>query len=138
MQSRNRHFCPQLCSLLLGLSVAFSAPIKAADEAMKLACKYDSANLSDTDKEKGYAIDCRNRTDDRCPPQYFVLDASWKVQGDESVLNTTATSGLGETSVQTTTVNRATLRFTFRWQMASKDGQPPVLTGEGSCVVVGK
>jgi hypothetical protein len=55
--------------------------------------------------------------------------------GDESVLNTTVTGGLGDTSTQTVTVNRSTLRFTFRWEMASKERPPPILTGEGSCVV---
>lgn len=135
MQSRRKRFRPDLWSLLLGLSLVLSPSIKAADEPMKLGCRYDSASLSDSGKDKGYAIDCRNRTDDRCPPQRFVLDSRWKVQGDESVLNTTVTGGLGDTSTQTVTVNRATLRFKFRWEMASKERPPPILTGEGSCVV---
>jgi len=134
MQSRRNGVRPHLRSVVLGLCVVFSASAKA-DDPMRLTCKYDSANLSDSGKDKGYALDCRNRTDDRCPVQHFVLDSRWKIQGDTSILNTTATSGLGEVSTQTTTVNRATLQFTFRWQMASKDSPPPILTGEGSCVV---
>ena len=135
MQSRRKRSRSDFWSLLLGSSLVLSPSIEAADAPMKLGCRYDSASLSDSGKDKGYAIDCRNRTDDRCPPQHFVLDAGWKVQGDESVLNTTVTGGLGDTSTQTITVNRATLRFTFRWEMASKERPPPILTGEGSCVV---
>ena len=134
MQSRRKRFRPDSWSLLLGLSLVFSPSIKAADAPMKLACRYDSARLSDSGKDKGYAIDCTNRTDERCPLQHYVVDAGWKVQGDESILNTTVTGGLGDTSTQTITVNRATLRFTFRWEMASKERPPPILTGEGSCV----
>ena len=135
MQSGHKRFRPHWGGLLLGLSVVLSPSVTAADEPMKLACKYESASLSDSGKDKGYALDCRNITDDRCPPQQLVLDGRWKVQGDESILNTSVTSGLGQTTTQTTTVNRATLRFTFRWEMASKERPPPILMGEGSCVV---
>jgi hypothetical protein len=134
MKSARKRIGSHWWSLLLGLSVAFSA-VDATCQAMKVACTYESAKLSDTATEKGYAIDCRNRTDDRCPSPRYVLDANWKVQGDESILTQTAVSGLGEKSTQITTVNRKTLKFAFRWEMPSKDRPPPILTGEGSCVV---
>ena len=134
MQSKHKKFGPCSWGLVLSLSVLFSASIEAADEPMKLACKYDSAKMSDTAEEKGYLIDCKISTD-MCPVQHFVLDARWKVQGDNSVLNTTVTSGLGETSTQTITVDRPALRFAFRWEMPSKKQPPPILTGEGGCVV---
>ena len=132
MQSQCRHFGRHLGGALLALGVAFVS-VQATAQTMKLVCKYDSAKLSDTATEKGYTIDCRNITDDRCPTQHYVLDANWKTQGDDAVLMQTAVSGLGEKSTQTTTVNRKTMRFAFRWEMASKEKPPPVLTGEGSC-----
>jgi hypothetical protein len=75
MQSRRKRFRPDLWSLLLGSSLVLSPSIKAADEPMKLGCRYESASLSDSGKDKGYAIDCRNRTDDRLVGAILIAGA---------------------------------------------------------------
>jgi len=53
MQSGHKRFRPHWGGLLLGLSVVLSPSVTAADEPMKLACKYESASLSDSGKDNG-------------------------------------------------------------------------------------